>query len=249
MCCDEFYLMELQHSWVVARILLSRGGDGAFNPKHSGRSMATKQAAMSTRRIFGLIGLGLTIATGYASPITPAFQAPVGGPGVVGWDPNNPVTLGLQFTPQANVSVNALGFYDDPTVAAGETVAIFDSLGHVVVQAAVPTSGPLAYSYFWQSISPVVLNAGEQYTVAAFTGNNGWAWSSAPIVNPAIAYQGQTYHYGSSFTFPQDTANHAADAYYGPNFSIESVPDGGLTAVLLGVGIFGLGFARRKFVA
>jgi hypothetical protein len=50
-------------------------------------------------------------------------------------------------------------------------------------------------------------------------------------------------NYTGSLAFPADTAGHAADAYYGPNFS---VPDGGLTAGLLGGALVGIGALRRK---
>lgn len=168
--------------------------------------------------------------------------------------PNSPVNLGMLFTPSANISVNALGFYNDPFnsfISAGETVAIYDASGALVTDVAVPNSGTLVGGYYWKSITPVTLTAGQQYTVDAFTGNNGWAYggATAPTANSQISYDGQKYIYVNNLQFPVDTVAHAPTAYYGPNFSIgtSTVPDGGTTVMMLGLGLAGLAGLRRKF--
>ena len=205
----------------------------------------------TNQSIVAILILNVCLISSQAQPITPAFQAPVGGPNITDFAPNDPVNLGMVFTPNANITVNALGFFDGPGVTAGESVGIYDASGNLLAQTTVSLSDTLTDSYLWHSITPIVLDSGLQYTVDAFTGNNPWAWNSVPIVNPLINYTGQTYDYTTAgLTFPQSTSGHAADAYYGPSFSIvsrtASVPDGGLTALLLGTSFAGLSCIRRK---
>lgn len=92
-----------------------------------------------------------------------------------------------------------------------------------MTSANVPLSG-LTDSYFLENITPVTLTGGQQYTVAAWTGNNPWAWGGAPIVNPAITFTyGSTHYAYGSPAFP--TGDYFVGAYYGPNFSIGAVPE------------------------
>ena len=123
--------------------------------------------------------------------------------------------------------------------AGDEQVAIYNTNGTVILaQADVTTSDPLAYGYFWASITPVVLVAGQQYTVDGYTGNYGGDYDSeaTPIVDPQITYNAHTYDYTTNgLVFPVNTVIEASDAYYGPNFFIGnfSVPNGGLLAIAL----------------
>ena len=180
---------------------------------------------MKSNMIFlPLVTFGASMLMCRADVIVPAFEVPSGGPGFSG-NSGNPVNLGLVFTPAANLSVNDLGFYDTAGVTTGETVTIFDSTGNIVAQAAVPDTGLTTDGYFWQSITPVTLIAGNQYTLDAETGNNPWSAQSTPVVNPDITYNFHDYDYSSSVAFPQNTAGAAASAYFGPDFSIAAIPE------------------------
>jgi len=187
-----------------------------------------------------LMTLGFTTASSFAQ-INPAIQQ--------AFPPTMSATatanLGLVFTPNANISVNALGFYDTPGVTTGEMVGIYNSSGSLITSANVGMTG-LFDSYFWQSITPVTLVAGQQYTVDAETGGNPFSHDGFPIFNPLITYGFDTYNLNSSLSFPTTTG--AAPNFAGPDFSIapSAVPDGGLTALLLGMSVASLGFVRRK---
>jgi hypothetical protein len=163
-----------------------------------------------------------------------------------------PVNLGMVFTPNVDISTDALGFYAIPSIAGDEEVGIYDSSGNLLSSVDVTSSDPLSQGYYWASISSLALLAGHQYTVDSYTGNYDldWEYGVPPTVNADITYDGQTYDYTTSLAFPTSTVSHAADAYYGPNFSVVSpvstVPDGGLTALLLGAGLVGLVLARRR---
>src|SRR5580658_1102532 len=129
----------------------------------------------------GIISLSFCLAS-QAQPISPGF-VPSSIPPIT---PSGPVNLGMVFTPTVDISVNALGFYDTPGTTS-ETVTIYNSSQAIVAQTLVSDSGPVTDGYFWQSITPVALVAGDQYTVSAFT---QFYWSSevVPIVNSSITY-------------------------------------------------------------
>ena len=199
------------------------------------------------RKALGTVWLAASLATAaYSAGINPAFTP---APGISPWF-DSPVNLGLVFTPNTTLSVNALGFYAGPNISAGETVGLYDAVGNLVTQTVVPDTGPVTDGYYWQAITPVLLTGGAKYTVSAFTGANGWSLNdSTPgiYVNPEITpvlngYGTMTvYQYNSSAVFPNTPWVHTS--YYGPNFS---TPDAGATAGLLGLGLAGLGWLRRR---
>jgi hypothetical protein len=176
-----------------------------------------------------LIAISILNVCLLASHAQPAFQ-PSAAPAIEIGD--FACNLGMVFTPNADITVSALGFYNMNTTNGDEQVAIFDTNGTVILaQVDVTTSDPLAYGYFWATITPVVLLAGQQYTVDGYTGNYGGDYDSeaTPIVDPQITYIGHTYDYTTNLAFPDNTGEEASDAYYGPNIFIGSfsAPNGG----------------------
>lgn len=156
--------------------------------------------------------------------ITPAFE-PSGSPTFIhdtSHSDGGPVDLGMVFTPNNNITVNALGFYALSDVTGDEPVAIYDSGGNLVAENDATSADALTDGYFWVGITPVSLTAGNQYTVVAYTGDYDldWAYGASPIVSSTITYEGQTYIYTEGLAFPTSTVDHAPTAYYGPNFSI-----------------------------
>ena len=172
--------------------------------------------------------------------VDPAFQEPAGLPSFT-----YPLNLGMVFTPNVSISVDALGFYDTLGVTAAETVAIYDSTGNLITSTSVGLTD-LQYSYFWQSITPVDLQAGQQYTVAAFTGSNPVSYGpvSSLTVIPYITYDYDSTGYQGVPGFPGGGGD--GGQYAGPNFSDAPVPDGASTAMLCGMSLLALGWFRRK---
>jgi hypothetical protein len=191
----------------------------------------------------------LGICAGWAQAQTPAFQ-PSSAPFITG---GSAVNLGMVFTPNMNISVDELGFYNVNFFNSPEIVGIYNSIGTLLTSATVTSADPLVDGYFWANIPTITLSAGQQYTVDTFDPSGVWAYGVPPVVNSDITYDGQTYDYTSVPAFPTFTAGHAPDAYYGPDFSIGTngvsgaAPDGGLTALLLGASFTGMGWLRRKF--
>jgi hypothetical protein len=169
--------------------------------------------------VFGVLA-GTNAAAGTVAFTPPGAVTPAG-------EPNDPVNLGNVFTANANFSVAALGFYNQPDLTGPETVALYNSSGSLLASATVLLSDPMVDGYLFAAITPVALTAGDQYTVDAFVGNNDWSYgSTAPIQASDITYNYHDYVYTSSLEFPTDTASAAggpAGTYYGPNFEIESV--------------------------
>jgi hypothetical protein len=212
-----------------------------------------KMKAIAVTMITGAM-LNLCLLSGRAQPIIPGFM-PSTTPSFIqdtSHSDGGAVDLGMVFTPTINISVNALGFYDISGVTGNEPVAIYDSSGNIVAQTDVTTSDAVTLGYYWASITPVNLQAGQQYTVDSWTGDYGnyYGYNSVPTLDSRINYTSQTYDYTSAgLAFPTATASHAADAYYGPNFSIGpalATPDGGMTMLLLGMSFGALKVIRGK---
>jgi hypothetical protein len=150
-----------------------------------------------------------------------AFTAPDGAPQTTNFGAAN-VNLGLVFTANSNFFVDALGvYYQGSTIptSGSEMVGLFDHSGNLMVSTTVTfTAGAPGYQF--TGITPVQLTGGDQYTVDAYTEGNSWAFGTTPTPNSRIAYDGSTYDYTNSLTFPTFTFFGPSTSYYGPNFDI-----------------------------
>ncbi len=199
-----------------------------------------------------LIVVILTVSAGLHSVQAQSAFEPSSTP-VFKHDSSHPdggaVNLGMLFTPNRDITVDALGFYEVPNPKGGivtgdEEVAIYDAGGTLLKSVDVTSSDPVSGGYFWAGINPLTLSSGQTYTVDANTVDysNWWGYGVVPIVNSDIAYAGHKYDYTTSLAFPTQTPGEAADAYYGPNLRI--VPEPSILG-LLAVGAVGLFVCRR----
>lgn len=205
---------------------------------------------MNYRSIFRrnfLLGAGLVALV--ASPVAASgliVFAPNGAL-TTDHDAGNPVNLGNVFTATAAGSVTSLGFYT-PTnlVGGGETVGLYDSVGTLLASTFVDVPVNTPGQYFFQSIAPVLLAAGQQYTVVNFVGQNGWAYGA--VTATGVTFNYNSYRYDSALAFTTSTGG-GGPAYVGPNLTFGTVPEPATWAMMLtGFGLIGIRRRRRSKV-
>ena len=130
-------------------------------------------------------------------------------------DTNNGVTLGYQFSPGVNLNVSALGVFDGGVDGAGlqmaRDVGLFTATGTLLVSAAVDNTAPLINGFRFATVSPLVLNAGQTFVLAAYysTGSAGDKVLAA-ILNPhplLVLTQHTLGEGGASLTFPPNVSS------------------------------------------
>lgn len=190
-----------------------------------------------------LVGVVFVVAL-VAKADVPAFSIPVlNSP--VNYQEGNPVVLGNVFTANSTFSVDGLGIYYDSTVLPdlmdSETVAIYDSSGDPLASAAIPATWPtMGFGFWFVNITPILLNQGSTYTVAAETGNNPWAYgpsTGSPPTSSDITFVSNSYAYSDDLVDPSNSGG-SGPAYYGPNFEIETTtttPEPGAVSLLIAI--------------
>lgn len=179
---------------------------------------------------------------------------------------NTDYTLGFQFSVTDPITYNALGVFDaiSATRAPGSTshnnaaglnsshvVGLWNAAGTLLVSATVDPTDPWIASqntygkWIYQTITPMTLSVGT-YTVGALYLRNSdpvMVQQTAVENVPGILYGSGRYAVGATLARPTGTYPLNEEQYFGP--TLLSVPDGGLTAMLLGMGLLGLGYVRR----
>jgi hypothetical protein len=146
---------------------------------------------------------------------------------------SNTGVFGTGFTPQTDISVTALGWFDDTYVsedglAAAHQVGIFEiATEDLIVSATVPAgTETLKIDHFrFVPIAPTELSAGTAYVVAGVAtvdfGRNVTPGDSM-IVNQAITLGARRARYSYEFGFP-DVISTAETRYMGPSFLFEVI--------------------------
>jgi Domain of unknown function (DUF4082) len=163
---------------------------------------------------------------------------------VTDYEAGNLVSLGNVFTAAQNAQATALGFYT-PTnlVGGGETVALYNSAGTLLASVFVEVPVNTPGQYFFQSIAPILLTAGQQYTVVNFVGQNAWAYGSVSASGASFNYN--SFSYGPTLAYTAATGG-SGPAYIGPNIAITAVPETATWGMMIaGFGIVGGAMRRR----
>ena len=202
-------------------------------------------------KIMGLIAAAVLLTAAIAPAARADSTAFVASPlyTIIG---SGPVNLGMVFTANSNITVDALGYFDIfdsyGIIVAPATVAIYDSSGNLLSSTVVSPGSPVVDGYFYQAITPINLTAGNQYTVDEFSSDGNWAYSfGAPLTtDPDITYNYFDYVSSGSLEFPTNTAG--LGPYFGPDFfftQTSTVPEPS-TLFLFFTGLLGVAGAARK---
>lgn len=163
-------------------------------------------------------------------------------------------SLGWTFQPLADINVTALGTFDYIVSGAGGwQVGLWRADGTLLASETITASSAAVNQSLYQSITPVLLTAGQTYYVAVYSPSgpfpfyvvgpnadpNGYATMSPEIQLGIIAYSPN-----AGFAFPSTTAGLPGDAIIAPNFQFQAVPEPS-TLCLLG-GTIILPFLRRR---
>jgi hypothetical protein len=156
---------------------------------------------------------------------------------------------GLNFVVTHNTSINEIGAYDGGSAfTSDEFVGIFnDATGNLIgpdlefgpgAQAAGITGEQIGNTYF-ENTAPFVLAPGEYSIISIGSGSANGGTGMAGV--------GDSFDLaGSVYTLPSSQDSQFQSSTYALHDPPNSVPDGGLTALLLGGSLAGLGWIRRK---
>jgi hypothetical protein len=154
------------------------------------------------------------------------------------------LTIGWQFSVDRDVSVSALGSFDDlgDGLFFNVPVGVWDMQGRLLASASVPKdmAAPLQDGFRYASIAPLRLTAGEHYVIGAFYSGD-FAASLAPgegAVNPHVNFEGNRFANTNAFLFPQ--MQDMGGPFIGPNFLGAGLPEPASWALMIaGFGLTG----------
>lgn len=175
-----------------------------------------------------------------------------GGDGSYSYYANSGTTVGVSFTPSADINVTALGSFDPEGdgFLGTPVVGIFDDAdASLLTSVTLPTgtSAPLdADGFRYVSIIPLHLAAGRSYTIAqAPSRTDGLVIPVALNTAPEITSNGSRFTESIDLAFPIHSIEYPA-YFGGPNFQFTPVPEPTAWAALSAAGLLGWGLVRRS---
>lgn len=162
------------------------------------------------------------------------------------------VSQGWRFNIDVPIQVTALGLMDANLdgFQAEHAIGIFKSDGSSIVSSVLEAGDvhPLVNKFRYvsiQSLDPIILSPGEDYTIGYFS--PAWAmldsfviWNGTHTMHPAINQVGGSFHHiGDTFVMPDEGGSGQC---FGPNFQFTIVP----AAHSIGVMLLALAGSRRR---
>lgn len=164
---------------------------------------------------------------------------------------------GWQFTTNSDISVTALGFFDDGQngLVDAHDVGIFSAAGTLLASATVPSGGaaPLVNQFRYVAIAPLLLTSGQTFRIGAVYNSNADPLvvnATGLAVDPAITKSPLRFAI-SSATLADPTGSFLGNGSFGPNFDFVLAATGapeinGLSSVALGFTCLLLALAERQ---
>ncbi|RNC82841.1 MAG: hypothetical protein ED559_14045 [Phycisphaera sp.] len=162
---------------------------------------------------------------------TPAWDVPNPSNGGSG----NPNVFGTRFTPNEDITVSALGYYDanilgsQEGLSASHDVGIYDDSNFQLITSVTVPAGTVAErigSHRYVDISPVILEAGKSYSIAATIAGDDTTNTtpgSSLVVDSRVSTSAWVGAFGAtSLTFPATTVT-TSTRVMGPGFLIAPV--------------------------
>jgi hypothetical protein len=202
--------------------------------------LAAFSIAILTTRAQG----SLEAMQGYVNPTTDIFSPITTG---------HPMTLGWIFQPQTDISVTALGAFNDVLHGSGNMeIGLWNSTGDLLISTLVALTGTSTGSIY-QSTAPVLLTADQTYYLGAYSSSPVYFYVVGPdtdtdgyaIMSPEIQLNGIAFNTNNAFAFPSSIEGQPGDAVVMPNFQFEAVPEPS-TLCFFGGGMAGWFLIRRK---
>ena len=139
---------------------------------------------------------------------------------------------GFAFTATKTESVTSLGIFAGPslTLPAGSfAVGLWTSSGTLLASASVTSADTAIGSFYYHSITPVTLTAGQSYVVGAQMGSGVLTYyGGAYTMASGIQYQGSRWLSSASLTMPTEYDGAGSDpGYIGASFLVGTGGSGG----------------------
>ncbi len=207
-----------------------------LNKLHLGRKLARTL----------VLGITLAVSLGIASAGTLGIDYT--NPGSVGT--NGAWSLGYEFQALQSVSVTGLAFFTGGGISQNHDVGLWDSNGNLLASTTITSGSPVIGTggFLWESITSVILTAGDYYYVAGETGSDNYSYGPSGVtVNPAISFVAAAYVSSGTLAFPTST-DPGTVGYFGGNVVLgaTAAPEPSSALLVLAGGAMLFGSFRRR---
>lgn len=165
----------------------------------------------------------------------------------------NAENIGFEFQANTTLTVVALGAYNAPDIGWGgeQNVGLWDANGNLIASTLVNNTDTQQGDWYFNSITPVTLVAGENYIVGSQGGTN-YTGETPITVSPYITYvEDRSFTFAGASplnpltepTFTQNLTSSSNAGFFGGNLEFATPEPSSL--LLLASGLLGLGLRKK----